>query len=150
MSKKTGLIGAASLSLFLLSLVLLVIGIIVGDVELFLFFIVPVIRFKGVLGGMSFISFLAALMVLFIYLWVSSNEKVDRKKGNRAVSQEAGRTRELERETRWGGLIFIGPIPIVLGDRRTRSRFPSWWVLLLVGIGLTALFYIGLTLLLSL
>ncbi|MFO8050834.1 MAG: DUF131 domain-containing protein, partial [Thermoplasmatota archaeon] len=33
-----------------------------------------------------------------------------------------------------GGIVFIGPIPIVFGSGELRKRFPRWWLLLLVGI----------------
>ncbi|MGA1793901.1 MAG: DUF131 domain-containing protein [Thermoplasmatota archaeon] len=150
MSLKTGLLKITSLSLLSISMIFLVLGIIAGDVEFFFFIIIPVIRLTGIIGAISFIFFLGGMTMFFLYLWTRSSDSLGLGKESSEGSGEIRRTRHRIDDKQWGGIVFIGPVPIVIGDKRTRSRFPRWWVLLLVGIGLTLVLYIGLTLLLSL
>jgi len=74
------------------------------EIELYLFLIFPVLRADGAYGAASLLLAFAAMAVLFFafFTWVpSENERP-------------------ERRASVGGVIMIGPIPIVLGsDRRT-------------------------------
>ena len=75
-----------------------------GQIELYLFLIFPVLKASGAYGAGSLLLALAALVVIFLSFFTLVP---------RDGSSPAGRTSV-------GGVIMIGPIPIVLGsDRRT-------------------------------
>ena len=74
-----------------------------GEVELYLFLIFPVLKADGAYGAAAFLLAFAALVAMVFSFWTGVP-----KEG----SEPAGRTSV-------GGVIMIGPIPIVLGsDRR--------------------------------
>jgi len=75
-----------------------------GEVELYLFLIFPVLKADGVYGAAALLlAFATMVLVLFaLFAWRSPDDT------------------KPERGTSVGGVIMIGPIPIVLGsDRRT-------------------------------
>lgn len=75
-----------------------------GEIELYLFLIFPVLKADGAHGAAALLLALASLMVIVFSFWTGF-----RREG----SEPSGRTS-------MGGVIMIGPIPIVLGsDRRT-------------------------------
>lgn len=87
-----------------------------GEVELYLFLIFPVLKADGAFGAASLLFAFAAVVVIFLSFFIPVPK---------------GSTRPPERPS-VGGVVLIGPIPIVLGsDRRT--------ALLALVVGLAAL-----------
>lgn len=75
-----------------------------GEVELYIFLIFPVLRAEGAYGAAAFLLAFASLMVIIYSFWTGVREEGLETSGRNSV----------------GGVIMIGPIPIVLGsDRRT-------------------------------
>ncbi|OPX63747.1 MAG: hypothetical protein A4E30_00598 [Methanomassiliicoccales archaeon PtaB.Bin215] len=87
-----------------------------GEVELYLFLIFPVLKADGAFGAASLLLAFAAVVVIFLSFFIPVPK---------------GSTGPPERPS-MGGVVLIGPIPIVLGsDRRT--------ALLALVVGLAAL-----------
>ncbi|MGA1848170.1 MAG: TIGR00304 family membrane protein [Thermoplasmatota archaeon] len=122
--------GTTGVLLLLSSILLLVGAFINGDAELYLVLIIPVIRFESWIGLLAVVAFISGLVMTFISFTPSH-------KGSRN-----GETESSKGETSWGGIAFIGPIPVTFGDRKTRDKFPSWWKLLIIGVVLMFLLYL--------
>ncbi len=129
--RKRSLIGP--LLVFLLGLVGMVLSVSAGSIRVFLIFIVPVFVAKGLLAFISIVLFFTgAVWMLIVYM---------KEKFHNAVLDESdGKVRgKSASTTNGGGILFIGPIPIVFGDKEIRSRFPGWWILLLIAISVFVL-----------
>ncbi len=75
-----------------------------GEVELYLFLIFPVLKADGAYGAAALLLAFASLMAIFYSFWTGVRREGPEPSGRTSV----------------GGVIMIGPIPIVLGsDRRT-------------------------------
>jgi len=144
MSGKTILLKISSICLILISFVLFLVGVLLGDVELFLFLVFPIIKISGVFGVLSFLSFLSGLVLFFIYMAIRSGDVNGFDPEERKEDKGPRKKTTPGASTRWGGVVFIGPVPLVFGDKGTRDAFPKWWVLLLIGMFLMLLLYLGL------
>lgn len=119
-----------------------------GDLEVFLLFVVPVVAGTGPWAALGLLAAIAGVAGL---LWTAASRRArggappgggdlgDRRREGPGASGERG---EGERETRGGGVILLGPIPIAWG-----SDQPTAGWLVVAGIVLT-LAAIALTLLL--
>jgi len=75
-----------------------------GELEFYLFLIFPVLRAKGAYGAVSLLLAFAAVAVVFLSFFTLAPKDVTGPRERPSV----------------GGVVLIGPIPIVLGsDRRT-------------------------------
>ena len=141
----------AAIAAMVVGLLLLITGIITGEVEVFLFLIFPVFRLSGILGLISLILFISGLAVLFVSYSIGSGEGAADKRDVRssAHGRNSPRGHGQGDLSRWGGVVFIGPIPIVFGDRDTMGKLPKWGVLVLIGIGIMIAIFILLIMLLT-
>ena len=74
-----------------------------GEIDLYLFLIFPVLKAEGALGAVALLLGFAALVIMAIAFWTGVA-----REGSKTVGKVAA-----------GGVIMIGPLPIVLGtDRR--------------------------------
>lgn len=90
-----------------------------GEVELFLFLIIPVLKAQGAYGAASLLLAFAALMVFALSFWIGARRE--------ALGPDQG--------TSVGGVIMIGPIPIVLAnDRRAAVLALLLAILVLIAI----------------
>lgn len=104
-----------------------------GSIKVYLIFIVPILVGKGLLAFISIaLFFIGAIWFLIAYMKTKIHNVLSDVDGGKAMGKGSS-------TLNGGGILFIGPIPIVFGNRAVRSRFPRWWVLLLVGIFLFAL-----------
>jgi uncharacterized membrane protein len=91
-----------------------------GDVDVFLVFVVPVVAASGPWAGLGLLATVAGAAGL---LWTSVSSRIPSTgrgpgSGPRPPGSEGSReTRETE--TRGGGVILIGPIPIAWGSDRS-------------------------------
>ncbi len=100
----------ASLIMFVAGLVLFLIGIITGETRVYIVVIVPVIQTSGFLSIVGIL-----LMFGAFFLWVTGHfvgTSSDNDPG-RAMSRGKVKT---------GGVIFIGPIPIVFSNDRSLTK----------------------------
>ncbi|HSV56426.1 MAG TPA: DUF131 domain-containing protein, partial [Magnetospirillaceae bacterium] len=75
-----------------------------GELELYLFLVFPVLKAGGMVAGASMLLGFAALVVFLLSFWTGGPTEGRGPEGRASV----------------GGVILIGPVPIVLGsDRRT-------------------------------
>jgi uncharacterized protein (TIGR00304 family) len=124
------------ISIFLIaaSIAFFIVGAFLGNVEIYLFLVFPIIKLNGIFGLIGIL-----LLILGILLFFFSNFS----------NYQQGRISGIEREREkvsvskdWGGIVFIGPVPIVFGNSSTRKRFPRWRYLLLIGIIFTVAIYL--------
>lgn len=95
-----------------------------GEVSLYLLFIIPVLTIAGPLGAAGALLLPAAILLLFLSLMPA------RPRGIENSGDEVGDT-----ETRWGGVIMLGPIPIPFGSAKGQ-----WWLVpLAIGAALLLL-----------
>ena len=108
---KTGQI-LRSIGVILLSLgsIGIILSIILGQIEIFLVLIIPVFQLRGAIPLVSFLMILLGSFILFISLSLSALPARDIEVSN----DENGYT--FSKGTEWGGIIMIGPIPIIIGS----------------------------------
>ena len=76
----------------------------IGEIEIYLFLIFPVLRADGAYGAAALLLAFASLMAIIFSFWIGVRREGPEQSGRMSA----------------GGVIVIGPIPIVLGsDRRT-------------------------------
>ena len=107
----------------------LLLSALLGYLHFHLILLIPVISGSGPLPAISILSLIAGPILIFLSPFLD----LSGKEGSRVKS----------RGIEGGGIVFIGPIPIIFGSRRARGMLPRWWILLLIGV----LFYIVLLLL---
>lgn len=119
--------------LVVLGLIGLTISVLNGDMEFHLLLIIPVISISGPVGIISVLTAITGgMMILFsafgrhheIHRKDDYNEQRKREGGNRRETSESG----------FGGIIFLGPFPIVFGNRSFREKLPGWLSLLFIGV----------------
>ena len=103
---------AAGAALLALSLSLLLLAGMRGEVTLFLLFVIPVLTITGPLGAAGALLLPAAVLLLFLSVLPSRSEDME------------GADSEDEARARWGGVIMMGPVPIAFGSAKGQ-----WWLL---------------------
>ena len=101
-----------------------------GDLSINLILIIPVISIRGPIGvlcGMVFIVGVV-MMILSTFLKGTGFQPKGINRENRGINEQ---TVQLKND--WGGVVFLGPFPIVFGNRSFREKLPGW--LILIGIG---------------
>lgn len=94
-------------------------SIISGDADVYLILILPVLIFRGILPVISIFLLMAGTFILII---------------TRARSQFEDHGKGMKGSIDGGGIIFIGPIPIVFGSENVKERCPHYRILILIGI----------------
>jgi len=122
--RSVGFLGPA---LFLAGVVVLVVGVLRGEANVSLVLIFPVIMATGALGGVGIFLLIAAFVVSFlVWPWAAVERTPPPSPGPTEGAPPAG-----PRANRWGGVAFVGPIPIVFGSDPRMTR-----AMLILGIGL--------------
>lgn len=116
-----------SLLLFLAGVACIIAGIATGQGEVGIFIIFPFVAGSGWL-------LLLGVMLLFLSLLALLFTGVPREEG---IQVPLGRYRDGQTEKKMGGLILIGPLPIVIASDRTLAL-----VLLLLGVVLAVTFFV--------
>lgn len=116
---------------------LLVYTIAVGDMQVALLLIVPVIY------GSSSLGILAIGLVIGGILLAMADSFIGAGKGGPedVLSNKEGRPKTDER-TEFGGVVFVGPIPILFGSSRRMTVFVAVLAAIVLAIMLLSLFYI--------
>lgn len=126
------------LLLIMISVILFLLGVMFEEVEVYLVLFIPVIKMKGIMAPIGMFTFIIGMVILML----SSVQGMFKANDRMNVSND-------DRGAKWGGMIFLGPIPIIIGDKETRSKFPSWWKLLMIGSIIMMVFYIFIILILT-
>ena len=117
-------LAAAGAALLALSLSLLMVATMQGEVSPFLLFIIPVLTITGPLGAAGALLLPVAILLLFVSLLPA------RPRSMESTGDDVGET-----GTRWGGAIMLGPVPIPFGWARGQ-----WWLIpLAIGAALLLL-----------
>ncbi|MGM0510018.1 MAG: TIGR00304 family membrane protein [Thermoplasmatota archaeon] len=108
------------LTSFLLGISLIILSVITGGSELALFFIFPVIY--G--GGIFLLAGVLMIFLSFISFFFFSVGGVGRTGGRHETYGGYGEELEEQRKTKtdYGGVIFIGPIPIIFGKDKSTMK----------------------------
>jgi uncharacterized protein (TIGR00304 family) len=118
--------GLVSIVLLVASAVLLVASVATGDGEFGLFVIFPFIVAWGPLAIAGSALLLLAMLCAFVWIW-RAGEGV--AAGGESGSPSPGGT--VQHEKKFGGVVMIGPIPIVFGSDKKIAKG-----MLLVGVAL--------------
>ncbi len=121
--------------LFVVGAVVLAVGVLRGEATLSLFLIFPVVTASGAWGFLGILLMIAGVFLFFL-AWSRVPEPVDETvptapRGPPSPSAAA----PPEPRRRWGGVVFLGPIPVVFGSNQ---KVAKW--MLLVGV----LLFVGL------
>ncbi len=130
------------LTLFILGLVLAAYAVITGEANFALFLIFPVIY--G--GGMFLLLGIALIFLSFIsFFFLSIGGMGSPSYGHDRYGAEGGE--RTKKETDYGGVIFIGPIPIIFGKDKdtTKTMMYIGLVIALILLFIYLLFFLRLT-----
>lgn len=100
----------ASLVMFVAGLVLFLIGIVTGETRVYIVVIVPVIQTSGFLSIVGIL-----LMFGAFFLWVTGHFVGTSSDNDPGGTMSKGKVKT-------GGVIFIGPIPIVFSNDRSLTK----------------------------
>ncbi len=128
MASAKGLLGVGLLML-MAGIALLAWAVSSGDAELYLVVIIPVITGTGPVFAGGAILFMLGLMVTFLGLSMRAAESMDLHEGppptpatGSSPGPQAGAP-PASGGTEFGGVIFLGPIPIVFGKGQRTSKW---------------------------
>lgn len=113
---------AAALALIAAGIALLVLAAAQGDVRLFLVVIVPVITGEGAAFALGALALMAGTFLAFIAIPLASAAPTVPAEAPPAQGPPPAGAAP-EGSSSWGGVVFIGPIPIVLGSDPGMRRF---------------------------
>lgn len=127
------------LSLFVLGFVFLGIGIFIGEVTVGLAVFIPFVMSNGVFGfagiGFLFLSMLSLFFILPRLTWTQYHHELRHDDEPYSFFE----TTSSEKKTKMGGVIFLGPIPIVFGSNK---KITKWMILVSIIILFIMLGYI--------
>lgn len=103
-----------SLALFAAAIGLMIVSVASGEGQIGLFLIFPFIMAWGPMAVAGSALLFLAIISVFIGLWRAS-EAVPQQTGN---SEVGGRS-----ERKFGGIVMIGPIPIVFGSDKATAKW---------------------------
>jgi len=129
-------ITAVSMILFISGLSLIIIGAVQGSATGGIFLIVPFLMVSGPLAGLGVLLIFLSLILFQFGLIERAVEDIAGPEiiGERppfTAGEESG-PEPVKRSFRGGGIIFIGPIPIVFGDRGSMRYLLPIAILILI------------------
>jgi len=130
-----------SFALILLGTFFFFLALLYGEGGLAIFFIFPVFYSTGIYGALGTLLIFAGILLLFFYPFLSSPPletqylEAYNERGQRDHEQN------YSREVHYGGVLLIGPIPIVFGSDKNYAIYAAIGGVLLI-IGLFLFFYI--------
>ncbi len=122
-------------ALFIVGAVVLALGVLRGEASLSLFVIFPVITATGAWGFLGILLMIAGVFLFFL-TWSRVPEPIyETAPTPQAMPPAGSAAAPSEPRRRWGGVVFLGPIPLVFGSDQ---KVTKW--MLLVGL----LLFVGL------
>lgn len=101
----------ASLSLFALGVALIIASVSNGEGQVGLFLIFPFIVTQGWMGVAGSLLIFLAIISVFIGIWTSATQNQDQ-----VPFEKNSPTPAVQTKKNYGGVMLIGPIPIVFGS----------------------------------
>lgn len=123
--------------IILAGVVLLAYDVAVGDMQVALLLIVPVVYGSSVLGILTIGLIIGGIFVAMVDPFLAAG--IEEPQG--VPSNEEGRP-ETEKRTEFGGVVFIGPIPILFGSTRKMTVFVAVLAAIVLAIMVLLLFYL--------
>ncbi len=114
-------------ALFLAGLAALAVGFLQGEATLSLFVIFPVVTATGAWSFLGIVLMIAGVFVLFLTWPMAALSEVAAVPP--APQAPSTSSTPLPAQRRWGGVVFLGPIPVVFGSDQ---KVTKW--MLLVGV----------------
>ena len=117
MDKGNGLL-ALSILMVVAGIALIIWAGLRGEAEFYLVIIIPVISGSGGVFAAGVLLFIFGVMLLFFAMSLRSVERYSDRPPQARQPTQAARTAEPAEGggTQWGGVVFIGPIPITFGS----------------------------------
>ncbi len=127
-------VGPASL---LAGIACLVVGYLRGEASLNLFVIFPVVTATGGWSALGILLIIAGFFGSFL-TWPSWTVSEPMPPGGQAPNVGSGGSPSASAGRRWGGVVFLGPVPVVFGSD---AKFARWMILVgvLLFVGLVVL-----------
>ncbi len=128
--------------LLIVGLVVLAVGFLQGEATLMLFIIFPVVTASGLWSVLGIILIVAGFFLSFLGV-ASTIEPVPMPPPSPPEPSAAAPPAPAAAQKRWGGIVLLGPIPILFGSD---PKF-AWWMVLvgaLLLVGLVVLTIIAL------
>ncbi len=131
MSIKTTVIGTF---LIVLGIAFVILAAFHDQVSVHILLIFPVVVMRGPFGIISVLCIFVGSVIVIIGR--SSNSARNRRALGRSDRSKAQRSRmEGAKGTlRGGGVLFLGPIPLILWGKGSKNGLPSWWAFFLIGM----------------
>lgn len=128
-------------ALIVLGIAALVIGFLRNEATLSLFLIFPVVTATGAWSGLGILSLLAGFVSFFLTwpMWLPGREGPHAPMPTDVTPQPVTAPPAAAASRRWGGVVFLGPIPVVFGSdaKVTRWMLVAGFVLFLALVVLT-------------
>lgn len=115
-----------ALILFVVGISLTIVGLMTADSTVYLVLFIPVIQSNSALAILGILLLFLGLVLLFANL-ASAGVVVDR-------SEDLSRPTVEERDRRFGGVVLVGPLPIVFGSSQRIAKY-----MMILGLILTVL-----------
>lgn len=110
-----------SLFFFIFSIILLAYGYLLGEVSIGLIIIFPLITSNGLFGLLGIIFLIISFFTFFFQIPHMIIHSDDIKNNTQMSSFKTNN--RVEKKIQSGGVIFIGPIPIIFGTNKKITRF---------------------------
>ena len=117
---------------------LTVYGVAIGEMQVILVILVPVIVASSVIGALAIGSIVVGMVVGMADLFLSAS----REEGQVYPSNQE-RASETAKGKEFGGVVLIGPIPIVFGSSRKVAMYAALIAIVILVLMLLALFLGG-------
>ena len=142
--KSVSMIRISSLIMTISGIIGLIISFFLGTVDVYILLFIPIFKLSGFLPMISIFLLFAGVILLFISLSFGTFTFKDEGPDDHNRSYSGKEVR-----SEWGGLILIGPIPIIFGsrfsklDRKVKITYISSVVAIVVLTALILLIFIG-------
>lgn len=114
---------------------LTVYGVAIGEMQVVLVIFVPVIVASSILGALAIGLVIVGMVVGMADMFLNAFKE----EGQGYLSNE-GRTSETAKRTEFGGVVLIGPIPVVFGSSRKVAMYAALIAIVILVLMLLALF----------
>ncbi|MGQ0798345.1 MAG: TIGR00304 family membrane protein [Methanobacteriota archaeon] len=124
-------------ALFAAGIVVVTVAVARGEASLLVVLVVPVVQATGGLGALGILLLVVGFVASFFALSFRTEPEADNVRT--AAPSEAVPPPAATRARRWGGVVFLGPVPIVFGSdaRMTRAMLLLGLVLFVALLALT-------------
>ncbi len=115
--------------LFIVGAVVLAVGVLQGEATLSLFVIFPVVTATGAWGFLGILLMIAGVFLLFLTWGVAPASAYEAAPIATPAPPPPSVAPPSEPRRRWGGVVFLGPIPVVFGSDQ---KITKWMLLVAV------------------